>query len=65
MEVRRQRKVDLRFVTWNVRFVSVSASLKAVTTELAKQRSGSVGVLDVRWDKGGIECGFVSLPWVR
>jgi hypothetical protein len=57
--------VDLRFVTWNVRFVSVSASLKAVTTELAKQRSGSVGVLDVRWDKGGIECGFVSLPWVR
>jgi hypothetical protein len=47
--------MDLRFVTGNVRFVSVSGSLKAVVTELAKCRFGSVGVQEVRWDKGSAE----------
>jgi hypothetical protein len=33
-----------------------------VVTELAKYRSGSVGEQEVRWDKGGTELGFLSLP---
>ena len=43
----------------------MSGSPKAVATELAKYRSDSVGVQEVRWDKGGTELGFLSLPWVR
>ena len=47
--------MELSFVTWNVRFVCMSWSLKTVVTELVEYRLGSVGVQEVGWDNGGIE----------
>ena len=49
----RQRKRDIVLGTWNVRSLYRAGSLSAVTRELAMYKVDLVGVLEVRWDKGG------------
>jgi exonuclease III len=51
----KHRKVDLRFVTWNIRSLYRPDSLKTVARELGKYKLDLVGVQEVRWDKGGTE----------
>ena len=43
----------MRFGTWNVRSLYRSGSLMTVVRELARYKLDSVGVQEVRWDKGG------------
>jgi exonuclease III len=45
----------MRFGTWNVRSLYRSGSLNTVSGELAKYKLDSVGVQEVRWDKGDTE----------
>jgi hypothetical protein len=42
-----------RFQTWNVRSLYRSGSLKTVAKEIPKYELNSVGVQEVRWDRGG------------
>ena len=44
----------MRFGTWNVRSLYRASSLTtAAARELARYKLDSVGVQEVRWDKGG------------
>jgi len=43
----------MRFSTWNVRSLYRSGSLTTVARELARCKLDLVGVLEVKWDKGG------------
>jgi exonuclease III len=45
----------MRFGTWNVRSPYRIGSLKRVAKELGKYKLDSVGVQEVRWEKGGTE----------
>jgi len=47
----KQRKRDMRFVTWNVRSLYRVGSLTAAAREIA-YKLDLVGVQEVRWDKG-------------
>jgi hypothetical protein len=51
----KQQKVDMRFGNWNVRHLYRPGYLKTVPRELAEYKLDSVGVQEVRWDKGGTE----------
>jgi exonuclease III len=51
----KQWKMDMRFVTWNVRSIYRSGLFKTVARELGKYNLDLVGVQEVRWDKGGTE----------
>ena len=48
----KQRKICMRFVTWNVRNLYRAGSLTTVARELARCKLDLVGVQEVRWDKG-------------
>lgn len=50
LEQHKQQKVDMRFVMWNVKSLLRSESLKTV---VVNYRLDLVGVVQVRWDKGG------------
>ena len=43
----------MRLDTWNVRSLCRSDSLTTVARELARYKLDSLGVQEVRWDKGG------------
>jgi hypothetical protein len=43
----------MRFSTWNVRSLYRSGSITTVIKELPRYKLDLVGVLGVRWDKGG------------
>jgi hypothetical protein len=43
----------VRFGAWNVRSLYRTGSLITAAMELATYKLGLVGVLEVRWDKGG------------
>jgi len=43
----------MKLGTWNVRSLYRAASLKAAARELERYKLDVVGVLEVRWDKGG------------
>jgi exonuclease III len=45
----------MRFGTWNVRSLYRAGSLKTVARELGKYKLDTVGVHEVRWEKGGTE----------
>jgi hypothetical protein len=51
----RQKKMDMRFGTWNVRSVYRAASLRAVAEEISKYKLDFVGVQEVTWDTCGTE----------
>jgi len=52
----------MRFVTWNVRRLYRAGSLTAAARELASYKLDFVGVLEVRWDKGGrVRAGIIIL----
>ena len=48
-----QRKRDMRYGTCNVRSMHRAGSFTAAARELARYKSGFVGVQEVRWDKRG------------
>jgi hypothetical protein len=50
----KRRKMYMRFGTSNVRSLYRAGSLKTVARELGKYKLDLVGVLDVRWEKGGM-----------
>jgi len=43
----------MRFGAWNVRSLYRAGSLTAAAGELEKYKLDTVGVQEVRWDKGG------------
>ena len=43
----------MRLDTWNVRSLCRSGSLTTIARELARYKLDSLGVREVRWDKGG------------
>jgi exonuclease III len=45
----------MRFGTWNVRSLYRAGSLKTVARELGKYKLDTVGVLEVKWEKGSTE----------
>jgi hypothetical protein len=45
-------KRDMRFGTWNIRSLYRAGSLTTAASELARYKLASVGVQEVRWDKG-------------
>jgi len=45
--------LDMKFDTWNVRSLYRAGSLTAVARKLARHKLDTVGVQEVRWDKGG------------
>jgi exonuclease III len=47
--------MDMRYGTWNVRSLYRVGSFMTVATEVSKCKSDSVGVQEVRWDRGGTE----------
>jgi hypothetical protein len=49
------RKVDMRSGTWNVRSLYRACSLVTIVREDTKYSLDSVGVQEVRWDRGGTE----------
>jgi exonuclease III len=49
------RKMDVRFGTWNIRSLYSIGSLKTVARELGKHKLDLVGVQEVRSEKGGTE----------
>jgi hypothetical protein len=49
----KQRKIDVRFGTWNVWSLYRAGSLTEATGELARYKLDLVGVHEVRWDKEG------------
>jgi hypothetical protein len=46
------KKMNMRFGAWNVRSLYRAGSLMTVANKILKQ---SVGVQEVRWDRGGTE----------
>ena len=48
-----QRKMDMRFGTWNVRSLYRAGALGLVTSEIDKYRMDVVGVQKVRWEGSG------------
>ena len=55
-----QWKRDMTFGTRNVRSIYRSSSLTAAARELARYKLDSVGVQEVRWDKGAhLEQGII------
>jgi len=57
LERPRQRKMDMKFVTWDVRSLYRESSLETVVRGLAKCRLDLVVVQEVRWDTSGNEPG--------
>jgi hypothetical protein len=51
----KQRKMDKRFGTWNVRSMYRAGSLRRVADEIWKCKLDLVGVQEVRWGAGGTE----------
>jgi hypothetical protein len=47
--------MDMRFGTWKVRSLYRIGSLTTVARDLGKYELDSVGVQEVRWEKGGTE----------
>jgi len=47
----KKRKIDMRFVTWNVRSLYRTGSLTSAARELARYKLDLVGVQEVRCDK--------------
>jgi exonuclease III len=45
-------KMDMRFVTWNVRSLCMAGSLKTVASKSEKCNFDLVAVEEVRWDEG-------------
>jgi len=48
-----QWKTDMRYGAWNVRSLYRTGSLTTAARELAKYKSDTMGVHDVRWDIRG------------
>jgi hypothetical protein len=48
----KQKKMDMRFGTWNVRSMFRAGSLRE---EISKYKLDLVGIQEVRWDGGGTE----------
>jgi hypothetical protein len=51
----KQRKMDLRFGTWNVRSMYRAGSLRTIVEEVSKYKLDLAGVQEVRWDGDGTE----------
>jgi exonuclease III len=51
----KNRKMDMRFGTWNVRSLCRIGSFRTVARELGKYKLDLVSVQEVRWEKGGTE----------
>jgi hypothetical protein len=51
----KQKKMDMRFGTWNVRSMYRAGSLRAVAEKISKYKLEFVGVQEVRWGGGGTE----------
>jgi exonuclease III len=47
--------MDIRFVTWNVRSLYRTGSLKTVARKLGKYKLDLVGVQEVRWEKEALK----------
>jgi exonuclease III len=50
---RKQRNMDMRFGTWNIRSLYRVGSLTTVSRELSRYRLDLVGVQEVRWEDSG------------
>ena len=48
-----QRKMDMRFRTWNVRSLFRAGALGLVTSDIDKCRMDLVGVQEVMWEGSG------------
>ena len=65
-EVSSSRKRDILLGTWNVRSLYRTGSLTAAARELARFKLDSVGMHDVRWDKGDtVRAGDYIFLWKR
>jgi hypothetical protein len=51
----KQRKMDMRFLTQDVRSLYRTDSLKTVARKLRKCKLDLVGLEEVRWEKSGTE----------
>jgi hypothetical protein len=51
----KHKKMDVRFGTWNVRSMYRAGSLATVTEETSKYKLDFVGILEIRWGRGGTE----------
>jgi exonuclease III len=51
----KQKKMDMRFGTWNVKSLYGAGSLRTVVEEISKYKLDLVGVQEVRWGGGGTE----------
>jgi hypothetical protein len=49
----KQRNMDMRFGTWNVRSLYRASSLMTVSRELSRYTLDLVGVQEVRWEGSG------------
>jgi exonuclease III len=49
----KQRNMDMRFGTWNIRSLYRVDSLMTVSRELSRYRLDLVGVQEVRWEDSG------------
>jgi hypothetical protein len=49
------KKMSMRFGTWNVRSMYRAGLLRTLAEDILKYKLHSVGVLEVRWDRGGTE----------
>jgi hypothetical protein len=71
----KQRNMDMRFGTWNVRSLYRVGSLITVSRELSRYRLDLVGVQEVRWEGSGTyqqgnthfstERGMRTMNWVQ
>jgi exonuclease III len=51
----KQKKMDMRFGTWNVRSMYRAGSLRVVAEEISEYKLDLVEVQEVRWDRGGTQ----------
>jgi hypothetical protein len=51
----KSKKMDMRFVTSNIRSMYKLSSLKTVAEEISKCKTFLVAVQEARWDRGGTE----------
>jgi hypothetical protein len=51
----KQKKMDMRFGTWNVRSLYRAGSLRTVAEEVSIYKLDLLGVQEVRWGGGGTE----------
>jgi hypothetical protein len=51
----KQKKMEIKFSTWNVKSMYRAGSLRAVAEEISNYKLDLVGVQKVRWDRGGTE----------